>query len=275
MKPRTLIPLILAFALLPSVCMASARSEAAEQLLRLIYKSGDEAIAATDGVARAADLKLIDDALKKYGPAAREAVTEGGTALLGAARRHGDGVIEHAVRVPEAARLLGTRTDDALKVAKRFGDNGLRVEAAAPKLLSQRLKWFTKGQVEHMAQLPPAQLKTLGAHLSHVADAQTARRLVEAHRVHGPALLTQIPKKYLIGSGVLTVLVIDKAVNEMTGGEGSRILDYVKTILLDIGWKLLPIIGGILGVLWLIKWAFVRIAFGPLPKYRRSDEKRS
>lgn len=255
---------ILLLIVLCSAAFGGARSEVAETLLHALYKGGDETVTYLNDVTRAADLRMIDEALVKYGPDAGKAFEEGGYALLSAVRMHGNEVVEAAVRVPEATHYLATKSGEAMRIIHKFGDDGLRVEVTTPGLLTKKTGLLGKKEIARLAQLPKEQQKTLGWHLMHVSDSVTATRLIQAHEAHGADLLKKIPKKYLFGGGIITLLMVDTAVNEMAGEEGSRILQFLKGALLDLGWDLLPIVSGILGAIWLVKWAVYKIIFEPI-----------
>ncbi len=155
--------------------------------------------------AREAVEKAAEKAIRILGgEAAERAMKRGGIELLEASLRHGDDVLHHAGRVPEAARYLGARPQQALSLVTRYGDDALRLEARVPGAVEQAVSLFGRGALPVLAKTAPQDVTRLMGYASRADSPITRNALWEAFKKEGSALLTKVDqhKTLILASGL-------------------------------------------------------------------------
>jgi hypothetical protein len=167
--------------------------------------------------AEAATLELAEQAaasaVKMLGRTeAEKLIRVGGLQLLEAGARHGDEVLKLASRVPEAARYIGASPGEALSLAARLGENGLRIEARMPGLASQAAEHFGKKELGLLARSSPEEVTRLVGLAGRADSAETRGLLYETWKRRGKRLLDELEtRKMLILAGGLTASMLTVA----------------------------------------------------------------
>lgn len=222
----------------PLVPLARQADDLVEYIYRQAGKNADTVMQAT----RRADARTIENALRQYGPEGRAVFENGGFALLRASREFGDNVVRIAAKQPEAARYVAARPQKALGVARRFGDDAVLLEKRVPGLLTRQADLLTGKEVRILKGLPADQQRRVGQLAMRAESPRVAQRIVQSYNHYGPSLIKRIPKKYLIGGGVVTAVILDRAIMEDQG-----ITEWFKNKISEGGF-------------WLIKWVVIAFA---------------
>jgi len=153
--------------------------------------------------------EALEIAWRASGKAALEAAERGGLGLAEAAARHGDDVMKMAIRVPEAAPVLAARAHEVLPLARKYGDDILRIEARAPGLAGDAVRVFpASGDLRRLAALPERELGEVLSYTSHAADPTAARTLLSAVEKQGGSFLAKLNPKQILAGGLSTAMVI-------------------------------------------------------------------
>jgi hypothetical protein len=220
------------FALIASPLIAS-RASLADNLLAKLYR--EAGVKFVDDALRAADLALVDKAVARYGSKATQAFEEAGYGLLQAARSHGPETVELAARVPGSARYIAAYSDEALKLARQFGDEAIAVQIRTDGLLTRRAGLLGKADIRTLAEMPVDQAKTLAKHLELVDSPETAAQLMVVYRKSGIGALSRLPKNTIIAGGVITAgMVAYYFKDELEEGASKLLANYWYWFLLIV-----------------------------------------
>ncbi|MBV6501371.1 MAG: hypothetical protein CJBNEKGG_03881 [Prosthecobacter sp.] len=192
--------------------------------------------------------------------AAERAVQRGGISFLQAGMHYGDDVLRTASRVPEAAGFVGASPEQALLLAKRYGDHALRLEARAPGMAELAVQRLGRESLPALAQTSPRDVTRLVG-LAEKADSPATRdALWAAWKREGGAFLDRLDQhKALILTGGLTtsmILVADgvqDAVQDMPQKAPEAVLAFAQKLGSGISTSLIIVSSGALCLLaaWL------------------------
>lgn len=170
--------------------------------------------------------EALEAAYRANGQAALSVARVGGLDLVEAAARHGDEVMEMAVRVPAAVPALASRAADLLPLARRYGDDILRIEAVTPGLADDAAKAFpSKADLERLIGLPPNDMRQVIAYSAHAADDTAARTLLASVDKKGSTVLERLNPKQILATGLTTAMVIT------AGGAAVAVISTPETAL--------------------------------------------
>jgi len=201
--------------------------------------------------------EALEAAIKVEGQAAVRAVEHGGVALSEAAARQGGEVFTCAARVPEAAAALARNAETLLPLARRFGDDVLRIEARAPGFGADAARLFGDNAA-HLAELARMENGTLEKTLvfaSHAPDAAAREVILKMALRQGESFLAQLPagvaragglKMWHLGVAALVGAIVSHSPPELIHAIGSILGGLFGWLLSALGWAL----GGALGI-WL------------------------
>ena len=159
--------------------------------------------------ARLLALKQLDDAALKHGHQVLDAARTGGLELIEVAGKHGDDIWSFSSKVPEAARLLATRPDELLPLARRIGTEVLEIEAKNPGLAKSVAKHFGDDAVRHLAKnAPPEDIAKLAGLAAKADSPATKALLFEKYMEGGAAFLAKLPAKQILATGLVAAMVI-------------------------------------------------------------------
>src|SRR5690606_22998927 len=141
----------------------------------------------------------MERAFLAHGQDALEIIRHQGLGLAESTARHGDEIMSLAVRVPESAPLFVHRAEELLPLARRYGDDFLRLEARIPGLGEDAFRLYQRpGEISRVLQLPPEQAKQLISYASHARDPHASSALLRAVEEKGPTVLERLdPRKIL------------------------------------------------------------------------------
>lgn len=129
---------------------------AGEVIERLIHIGGHT----VDDAGRIAARDALENGVAKYGAEVVELAERGGFGLAEAAARNGDDVWRLANLCPEAPRALAARAESLLSVARRWGDDAVRLEVRAPvcgEALASSLSKRSLAKLANKASVPEIQ----------------------------------------------------------------------------------------------------------------------
>jgi hypothetical protein len=138
--------------------------------------------------------EALEAAIKIQGEAAVRAAEHGGLALAETAARHGGEVFSFAAKVPEASAAIAAHAETLLPLARRFGDDILRIEARAPGLAADAAHFFGE-KAGHLADLAKMERNTLQKTLiyaQHTPDAVTRAALLKLAKRNGESFLGHV-----------------------------------------------------------------------------------
>jgi hypothetical protein len=199
-------------------------------------------------------LKQLDNAALKHGHQVLDAARTGGVELIEVAAKHGDDVWIFSAKVPEAARLLATRTDELLPLTRRIGTEVLEIEAKNPGLAKTLATHFGDDAVRNLARkAPPEDIAKLAGLATKADSPATTALLFERYMEGGAEFLAKLPAKQILATGLVTAMVIGSY--QVSDGlqEGLKTTAqtspevFAKTTEKLIFWILLPLLAYALG----------------------------
>lgn len=202
-------PVVILLMAIAGACLAHA-GPASRVVSRIAIAAGDEAL---ERGAREAAESAAAGAVKRLGiEGAEQAARRGGVALLQAGAKHGDEFWDLARRVPEASRYLASQPDQALALARRYGDDAVRLESRLPGVGRDAAQMFGKDRLGTLAQASPVEAGALVSFAKRADTAATRDALFDTWRRRGGAVLTELDKhKVLILTAGLTMGMIKVA----------------------------------------------------------------
>lgn len=201
--------------------------------------------------------EALEAAFRAHGDRALQAAHQGGIELAEAAARHGNDVFAMAVRVPQAAAAIATRADVLLPLARRHGDDFLRLEAKVPGLAEDAFRVFTdKKDIARLLKLPAEEARQVLIYAAHATDPAAARHLLKAVETKGPGFLAKLDNAKILATGLSVSMIIAAAGVSLTAGEA--VAETAGNVLqIPIILLTLLLCGYILFLLWK-SWPFLR-----------------
>ena len=207
----TTLTSILILSLSP-VLEASLAKPVAELMEQLAKRSGR---IPAKGAAEA-----MEAAFKKHGAKVLEVSRHSGLGLTEAAAAHGDEVFAMAVRVPEAASALAANAEKLLPLARRHGDDFLRLEAKAPGLAEDAFRVFTdRNDVSRLLALPAEDSRKVLTYSAHATDPAAASSLLKAVEKKGVGILEKLDSKKILAVGLSVAMVSAATGVSLTAGD--------------------------------------------------------
>lgn len=153
--------------------------------------------------------EALERAMIREGSAALDAARRGGLGLPEAAARHGDEVFHCAVRVPESAAALAARADELLPLARKYGDDFLRLEARVPGLGDDAARLFTeKDSLRRLVNLPSEQAREIISYANYATDAKVPMQLLRAVERGGPKVISRLDPKKILALGLSSAMIV-------------------------------------------------------------------
>jgi hypothetical protein len=153
--------------------------------------------------------EALDLAYRKSGHAALDAARLGGLGLPEAAARYGPDVMDMAVRVPGSAPILAARAEELVPLARRYGDDFLRIETREPGLGKGAVAIFNQpGELERLVKLKPDEMQKVIKFADHATEPAAARALLAAVEKKGGVVLARLSPKQILATGLSTGMVV-------------------------------------------------------------------
>ena len=243
-NPRFLLAAVTLFLTLP---VAEVRAAAVNSAAELATETFERLGKLWGRVPVKGAAEALEAAIKLEGAAAVRAAEHGGPGLAAAAARHGGEVFSCAVRVPEAGVALATSAETLLPLARRFGDDVLRIEARAPGLGAEAAQMFgaNPGHLADLAKLEGNTLqKTLGF-ARHCPDAAAREAILKMAKRQGGGFLDRLSpriareggfKMYHLALAALAGAILSHApgnVVDVVTGIGGGVFGWAVAV---IGW---------------------------------------
>ncbi len=166
---------------LPVLRILSAGEKAVDKILELAARVSKRSVGPA---AKRAVRPAVEQAVSKNGVrAVRSAVRNGGWDLLEAGAKHGEDIMAMAARVPEAARVLAAHPQRLSALARRYGDDVLRLEAARPGLTQIMRREIPENSLQTLFRYGgrhPNQVAQLTAVAQHIPDPKIRAELIAA-----------------------------------------------------------------------------------------------
>lgn len=141
--------------------------------------------------------------------ALQEAVEREGSATFDVTRRTGVALPEAAARVPEAAQALASRSDTLLTLARKHGEEALRLEARLPGMGKDATRHFpSSDDLRRLNALPIDDARGIIAFAAHATDTTAPGLLLDAVEAKGGGLLRQLDSRKILALGLSSGMVI-------------------------------------------------------------------
>lgn len=172
---------------------APAKSLAGHLVIQAMKVSGREAL--EDGAREAVERAAANAVRLLGGEAAEKIVQRGGLELLEASLHYGDDILRHAARVPEAARYLGIRPQEAVSLVARLGDDALLLEARTPGMAEKTAALLGREALSSLSEAPPEVITRLVGYAARADTVQTRAALFGEWQKHGVWILDELDKR--------------------------------------------------------------------------------
>ena len=193
--------------------------------------------------------EALEAAIKVEGQAALRAAEHGGVALSEAAARHGGEVFTFATRVPEATAALARNAETLLPLARRFGDDVLRIEARAPGLGMDAARLFgdNAAHLTELARMERGLLEKTIAFASHAPDAAAREVILKMALRQGEGFLGHLRadvartgglKMWHLAAAALAGAVVSNSPPEVFHVIGSILGGLFGWLVSTLGWAL-------------------------------------
>jgi hypothetical protein len=178
-----------------------------EQAMKM---AGREAL--EKGAKEAAE-RSAESAIRTIGKeAAEHAVNRGGVQILEAGARHGDDFWRLVGHVPEGVHYLAGKPSEALALARRFGNEAVRLEARVPGMAEKAAAHFGEKNLALLAKAPPEQVTRLIGYAERAAEPAVRQSLFDRWVRSGGHVLEVLDRhKALILTSGLTLALLDTA----------------------------------------------------------------
>lgn len=253
-------------AIQPASGQVTAVARQADSILTQIYRFSGRNVDQLAQSTRQADLRMVENALSNFGPNARLAFENGGYAILQAGRQYGDEVIALAARNPDTARWVATNPEEALRIARTFGDDALRLENRVRGLLTHNPGLFNAREVNALTRLSPEAQQQVGQQIMRADSPLTARRMVQVTSEQGTSWIARIPTRYKIGTAIITGAVLDRAIFGPEGGVTGGIEKATKSLAWTVAQMTGLIVGGFLVIKLLLLFCLKYVFTWPIQK---------
>jgi hypothetical protein len=225
----------------------------------LVGKSG-----ATIGSATMrASVETMSRLSAKYGDDVYKVVDDAGFGLLKATSKHGDEVIEIAMKTtPEAAEFLGRNADEMLPHIRRFGVEYLEIEAKSPGMAAKAFAIFGDDAGKTLAKTIPAEDLPRFLKYASSADSPKAREaLLQAYKKGGRGFLEKLSPKQIMAAGLSIGMITvaasgGVAVMDVADGVSDTVRESKDVASTFIRWFWATIGSVILFIVAMLLWRF-------------------
>ncbi len=199
-----LVLCILANAWIPATAGVTSkvtREVIEETLEQAARRSGREM---SEQTTKKAATETLERLTKTYGDDVLKVVREDGIELIEAVPKHGDDVIDIALKAsPAARRALARNLPDLLPLARRVGTEGLELEAKTPGLAAKVFATFGDDAGRVVAKNVPAEdVPRLLSYAEKADSPATQDLLLQSYQKEGSSLFERIPAKIVLASGL-------------------------------------------------------------------------
>lgn len=219
-------------------------------------------------------------AIQKLGKeGAERAVERGGLAILNAGARHGDDVWNLVKRCPEGVKYVAAKPQEAISMARKFGNDILIIESRTPGLGVRAAELLGPSRLPALARAKPEEVARLVGYASKADSPATRNQLFDLWMRRGGEVLDRLDKhKGLILAGGLTVATL-KLADSM--GESMETMS-AKVDAEDVGFAIRRISSSFAAAILLITAAglayvgfFIHRRFGPASQPRSQPQPRT
>jgi hypothetical protein len=210
----------------------------------------------------------------KYGDNVYKVVDDAGFGLLKATSKHGDEVIEIAMKTsPEAAEFLGRNADEMLPHIRRYGVEYLEIEAKSPGMATKAFAIFGDDAGKSVAKAIPAEDLPRFLKYASSADSPKAREaLLQAYKKGGRGFLERLSPKQIMATGLSISMITvaasgGVAVMDVADGVSDTVTenkDVARTFIIG-GWAMIGSV--ILFIVAILLWRF-----GLMPWHRKPKQ---
>lgn len=183
--------------------------------------------------------EALEAAIKVQGEAAIRAAEHGGLSLAETAARHGGEVFSFAARVPEAAAAIAAHGETLLPLARRFGDDILRIEARAPGMAADAAHLFGEnaGHLADLAKMERSLLQKTLVYAQHAPDAAARAALLKLAKRQGEGFLSRLLPKTVRGGFKMRHLLVAALAGAIFTHTPGQVVGLMGSILTGLfGW---------------------------------------
>ena len=183
--------------------------------------------------------EALEAAIKVQGEVAIRAAEHGGLALAETAVRHGGEVFSFAARVPEASAAIAAHGETLLPLARRFGDDILRIEARAPGLAADAAHLFGEnaGHLADLAKMERSVLQKTLVYAQHAPDAAARAALLKLAKRQGEGFLSRLLPETVRGGLKMRHLLVAALVGAIFSHTPGQVVGVIGSMLTGLfGW---------------------------------------
>ena len=207
--------ILLAAMLLWNACL-QGHAGLADKAGMKVWELAVEAAAKTSGkpfvsqAAKEAAAEEVGQLVARHGTSVLKVVEDGGRELLYGASRHGDEVMQLAMKAtPQGRRALALDTTTLLPLARKYGVEALDAEAKAPGQAARLFEVFGADEGRRLAtEAAAGDLPRLLKYAEKSDDAVTRGLLLDAYRKEGAMLFARIPPRLILEGGLTAAMLV-------------------------------------------------------------------
>lgn len=194
-----------------------------------------------------------------HGPDVLKVVEDSGLELLAAVPKHGDELMQVAMKAsPQARRALALNVEQMLPLAKRVGLDALELEAKVPGQSTHVFQVFGDEAGKGLARSIPTEDLPRIIKYGEKADSEATRKLlIDKYAKEGPSLFQRIPPQLVLAGGLSAAMLL--GTYEATAPERAKadVLRDNPEIVKDVMNRSTAVWAGVaLTALMLLMWRF-------------------
>lgn len=188
--------------------VATVSTQAIELAVEQAAKVSGRKVAGT--AAKAAATAEVKRLAVKHGEGVLKVVEDSGLELIEAIPKHGDELVQIAMKAsPQARRALALNVDQMLPLTKRVGLDALELEAKVPGMSTHAFQVFGDDAGKVLAKSIPTQDIPRLVTYAEKADSETTRKLLlDKYAKEGPSLFQRVPPQVILAGGLSASMLL-------------------------------------------------------------------
>lgn len=224
----------------------------------------------TGTAAKTAATAQVKHLAQTHGAGVLKVVEDSGLEMLEAVPKHGDDLMQIAMRAsPQARRALALNVDEMLPLTKRVGLDALELEAKVPGLSTRAFQVFGDDAGKVLAKsIPTEDIPRLVKYGEKADSAATKNLLLTRYKTEGPSLFQRIPPQLVLSVGLSSAMLLgihDLSAESRAKADVLRANPEIARDVMNVSTVVWP--GVALIIIMLVMWRF-----GLMPWHRRSSK---
>ena len=201
----SLLALFLAFSCIPLSADGPTRPTRGEILEWIVKRGGSKVLAKSPDLAA----ETLERLAKKYGDDVLQVIDDTGLEFLEEIPKHGDELVDLAIKAsPQARKAFARNLDELLPIARRTGTEVLELEAKSPGMAAKLFQLFGDDIGKSFAKsLPPEDIPRLVKYAEKADTPATRALLAETYQKEGASLFQRIPPKVVLAYGLTATML--------------------------------------------------------------------